>query len=82
MHQNAIFGAGRIGSVHAANIAAHSKCNLAAIVDPDLDAADRLAGAYGTEVRSADRSRVMSLPRAPVGHHWTKQWATSRDKLS
>jgi len=54
MHQIAIFGAGRIGSVHAANIAAHSKCNLAAIVDPDLDAADRLAGAYGTEVRSAD----------------------------
>jgi len=54
MHQIAIFGAGRIGSVHAANIAAHSKCNLAAIVDPDLDAADRLAGAYGTEVRNAD----------------------------
>ena len=54
MHQIAIFGAGRIGSVHAANIAAHSKCNLAAIVDPDLDAADRLAGAYGAEVRSAD----------------------------
>ena len=54
MHQIAIFGAGRIGSVHAANIAAHSKCNLAAIVDPDLDAADRLAGAYGTDVRSAD----------------------------
>ena len=54
MHQIAIFGAGRIGSVHAANIAAHSKCNLAAIVDPDLDAANRLAGAYGAEVRSAD----------------------------
>ena len=41
-------------SVHAANIAAHSKCNLAAIVDPDLDVADRLADVYGTEVRSAD----------------------------
>ena len=54
MHQIAIFGAGRIGSVHAANIAAHSKCNLAAIVDPDFGAADRLAGAYGTEVRNAD----------------------------
>ena len=53
MHQIAIFGAGRIGSVHAANIAAHSKCSLAAIVDPDLDAANRLAGAYGAEVRSA-----------------------------
>ena len=54
MHQIAIFGAGRIGSVHAANIAAHSRCSLAAIVDPDLDAANQLAGAYGTEVRSAD----------------------------
>ena len=54
MHQIAIFGAGRIGSVHAANIAAHSRCSLAAIVDPDLDAANQLAGAYGAEVRSAD----------------------------
>ena len=54
MHQIAIFGAGRVGSVHAANIAAHSRCSLAAIVDPDLDAANQLAGAYGTEVRSAD----------------------------
>ena len=54
MHQIAIFGAGRIGTVHAANIAAHSKCSLAAVADPNLDAANRLAGAYGAEVRSAD----------------------------
>ena len=54
IHQIAIFGAGRIGSVHAANIAAHSKCSLAAVVDPDLDAANRLAEACGAEVRDAD----------------------------
>ena len=54
MHQIAIFGAGRIGTVHAANIAAHSKCSLAAVADPNLEAANRLAGAYGTEARSAD----------------------------
>ena len=52
MHQIAIFGAGRIGSVHAANVAAHSRCSLAAIVDPDLDAANQLAGAMDSEMNA------------------------------
>jgi len=35
------FGAGRIGAIHAANIAAHPKARLHTIVDTDREAAER-----------------------------------------
>jgi myo-inositol 2-dehydrogenase/D-chiro-inositol 1-dehydrogenase len=46
------FGAGRIGAIHAANIAAHPDARLAAIVDTDIAAATRLAERHGAVVRN------------------------------
>jgi myo-inositol 2-dehydrogenase / D-chiro-inositol 1-dehydrogenase len=45
------FGAGRIGAIHAANIAAHPEARLNAIVETDRPAAERLAGRYGAALR-------------------------------
>jgi myo-inositol 2-dehydrogenase/D-chiro-inositol 1-dehydrogenase len=44
------FGAGRIGAIHASNIAAHPQATLCAVVDPDRAAAERLAARYGCAV--------------------------------
>jgi myo-inositol 2-dehydrogenase/D-chiro-inositol 1-dehydrogenase len=44
------FGAGRIGAIHAANIAGHPAARLHTIVDTDHAAAERLAGRYGAAV--------------------------------
>jgi myo-inositol 2-dehydrogenase/D-chiro-inositol 1-dehydrogenase len=44
------FGAGRIGAIHAANIAAHPAARLHTIVDTDQAAAERLAGRYGAAI--------------------------------
>jgi hypothetical protein len=38
------FGAGRIGAIHAKNLAGHAGARLWIVVDPDRAAADRLAG--------------------------------------
>ncbi|MFD2178258.1 inositol 2-dehydrogenase [Veronia pacifica] len=43
MYNIAMFGAGRIGKIHAANIHAHPKCRVAAVVDPFEYAANALA---------------------------------------
>jgi myo-inositol 2-dehydrogenase/D-chiro-inositol 1-dehydrogenase len=45
----AIIGAGRIGRIHAGNIAIHPHARLAGIADADPDAARRLADALGTD---------------------------------
>ncbi len=44
------FGAGRIGGIHAANIAHHPGAQLRAIVDPDGAAAERLVVQHGAAV--------------------------------
>jgi myo-inositol 2-dehydrogenase/D-chiro-inositol 1-dehydrogenase len=44
------FGAGRIGSIHAGNIARHPSARLHLVVDTDRAAAERLAGRYGAAV--------------------------------
>jgi myo-inositol 2-dehydrogenase/D-chiro-inositol 1-dehydrogenase len=41
------FGAGRIGAIHAANIASHPDARLHIVVDTDPARAERLAGRYG-----------------------------------
>jgi myo-inositol 2-dehydrogenase / D-chiro-inositol 1-dehydrogenase len=46
------FGAGRIGAIHAANIASHPAARLHIVVDPDRAAAEQLAGRYGAAVGS------------------------------
>ncbi|WNB87075.1 Gfo/Idh/MocA family oxidoreductase [Cellulomonas sp. ATA003] len=43
----AVIGAGRIGAVHAASVAAHPGTRLALVADPFGDGAARLAAPYG-----------------------------------
>ena len=54
------FGAGRIGAIHAANIAAHPGARLETIVDTDREAAERLAGRYGAAV--GDQAEALADP--------------------
>ncbi len=39
----AVLGAGRIGKIHAANVAANRKATLVAVADPFPEEAERLA---------------------------------------
>jgi myo-inositol 2-dehydrogenase / D-chiro-inositol 1-dehydrogenase len=50
----AVIGAGRIGQIHARNVAAHSAAKLAGIADPDRAAAERLAQATTSNVIALD----------------------------
>jgi myo-inositol 2-dehydrogenase / D-chiro-inositol 1-dehydrogenase len=54
------FGAGRIGAIHAANIAAHPEARLNMIVDTDQAAAQRLAERYGAVLR--DQAEALADP--------------------
>src|SRR5262249_36350353 len=54
------FGAGRIGAIHAGNIAAHSNARLYTIVDTDRDAAERLATRYGSAI--GDQAEALADP--------------------
>lgn len=47
MHAIALIGAGRIGTIHAAHIAAHPRLRLAFVADPALEAARAVAAAHG-----------------------------------
>jgi myo-inositol 2-dehydrogenase/D-chiro-inositol 1-dehydrogenase len=48
-----LLGAGRIGQVHAVNIAGHPGSSLVAVSDVHAPAAETLAGKFGAEVRSS-----------------------------
>lgn len=50
----ALFGAGRIGKVHAASIKMDLRSELVAVTDVMTDAAEALAREHGIEARSAD----------------------------
>ena len=56
----ALFGAGRIGRIHAANIAAHAGARLKYVVDVDAAAAAALAASAGASV--ADTKAVLADP--------------------
>ncbi|MFF7710248.1 inositol 2-dehydrogenase [Pseudomonas sp. NPDC007930] len=45
----AVLGAGRIGKIHAANVAANPQARLIAVADPYASAAQSLAGALGAD---------------------------------
>ena len=45
----AVIGAGRIGKIHAGNVARHPRARLVAVVDPVEAAAKALAGAHGSQ---------------------------------
>lgn len=50
----ALLGAGRIGRIHAANIAAHPDLRLSHVADVDLAAGDDLADRHGAKVAEVD----------------------------
>src|SRR3954466_12520028 len=50
----AVIGAGRIGSIHARNIAARPGVRLAGVADVDTRAAERLASQCGAQAVSLD----------------------------
>lgn len=54
MFNIALLGAGRIGQIHAANIAAHKETNLWSVVDPNEENAARIAAKYQAKVQSVD----------------------------
>jgi myo-inositol 2-dehydrogenase/D-chiro-inositol 1-dehydrogenase len=56
VHDIAIFGAGRIGRIHAANAAGEGRLRLKYVVDPVAAAADSLAEAVGARVVSLDEA--------------------------
>ena len=56
MHDIALIGAGRIGRIHAANIAAHPRLRLTRIIDPAADAAAALAAQYGATVSTFEEA--------------------------
>lgn len=49
-----LLGAGRIGQVHAVNIAGNARSSLVAVSDMHQPAAEKLAAEYGAEARSSD----------------------------
>lgn len=49
----ALFGAGRIGSLHAANIAGHPRATLSHVYDTDAGVAKMIAGRHKAEVASS-----------------------------
>ena len=51
-----LFGAGRIGTIHAANAARHPQVRIKYIVDAYLPAAEKLAEVYGAEVVTTEQA--------------------------
>jgi myo-inositol 2-dehydrogenase/D-chiro-inositol 1-dehydrogenase len=56
MHDIALIGAGRIGKIHAANLAANPRTRLTRVVDPFPEAAAAVAGQYGARVSTIDEA--------------------------
>lgn len=54
MHKIALIGAGRIGRIHAANVAAHPELQLAYVIDPVADSAKSVAESYGAKTADLD----------------------------
>lgn len=58
----AIIGAGRIAAWHARAVDGEPGARLVAIVDPELDAARRLAGEFDAGLATTDRDAVLAMP--------------------
>ncbi|WP_298326671.1 inositol 2-dehydrogenase [Asticcacaulis sp.] len=77
MFEVAVIGAGRIGRIHARNVAAHPALHLKAIVDPVGDSAAELARALGSEVSTfeavlADPNVKGVVIASPTDQHLTQ----------
>lgn len=56
MIEFALFGAGRIGKIHAANLARHPGAKLKYVVDRHAPSADTLAHTHGAQVADIERA--------------------------
>ncbi|OLQ87847.1 inositol 2-dehydrogenase [Vibrio ponticus] len=56
MYNIALFGAGRIGQVHAVNIANHKETTLYSVSDPYTVNAEALATKYGAKIQTIDEA--------------------------
>lgn len=56
MHDIALIGAGRIGKIHAANLAANPRLRLTHVVDPFPEAAAAAAAQYGARVSTIEEA--------------------------
>ncbi|MDR0219457.1 MAG: inositol 2-dehydrogenase [Enterobacteriaceae bacterium] len=56
MYNIALFGAGRIGQVHAVNIASHKETHLYSVVDPYQANAETLAQQYQAKIQTAEEA--------------------------
>ncbi|MGC9421984.1 inositol 2-dehydrogenase [Vibrio sp.] len=56
MYNIALFGAGRIGQVHAVNIAEHKETSLYSVIDPYGDGATKLADQYGAKIQTTEQA--------------------------
>ncbi|KVL02856.1 inositol 2-dehydrogenase [Burkholderia cepacia] len=66
MIEFALFGAGRIGRIHAANLARHPGATLRYVVDRHAPSADALARAHGAQVADVERALGDPAVRAVV----------------
>lgn len=57
-----VIGAGRIGQIHARNVAAHAGGRLVGICDPDVAAAKRLAALCSGRVIGLDAAFAAAEP--------------------
>jgi myo-inositol 2-dehydrogenase / D-chiro-inositol 1-dehydrogenase len=77
----AVLGAGRIGQIHAANIAAHPDATLVGIADTDATAAGRLATTLGARTLSIDEAMradaVLIASPTPTHADYVEQAATA-----
>ncbi|CAG9296328.1 inositol 2-dehydrogenase [Celerinatantimonas diazotrophica] len=56
MYNIALFGAGRIGQVHAVNIANHPQSSLYSVIDPYQKGAQALATQYGAKIQTTEEA--------------------------
>ena len=61
----ALLGVGRIGKIHAANIALNPKCSIECIYDIDSSAANKIANLYGGTVALSPEEAI-SNPNVDV----------------
>lgn len=61
-----LFGAGRIGAIHAANLANHPGARLKYVVDVFAESAQKLADEYGAEVVSVEQALGDSALQAVI----------------
>lgn len=83
MHAVALIGAGRIGRIHAAAIAAHPRLRLACVADIAVNAAKALAARYGAVATDVDTALTDSaidavLIASPTGLHCDHMLAAAK----